>query len=265
MGPSLLGMLLSLTACRTPGSSAIAEARADEGLHAADAGTAPHVVLELFTSEGCSSCPPADALLAELAADPRVVALSFHVDYWNELGWPDPFSSSENTARQRAYAASFGTQSVYTPQLVVAGADGFTGSDRSQAEADIAAALSRPTPTTLTLRVHGIEGTTERSVTVDTDPTGAPAAAVVNVALVQRSATSKVRAGENAGRTLTHVDVVRALATSTAAGPSSVRLPVPAGLRPEDAEIVGFVQSSRRGGSGGMPIVAAARAMLPRP
>ena len=95
-----------------------------------DARAAGPVVLELFTSQGCSSCPPADRLLGELARDPAVVALAWHVDYWNGLGWHDPFSSKLATERQRAYADRLGEE-VYTPAMVIGGARIVVGSDRA--------------------------------------------------------------------------------------------------------------------------------------
>ncbi len=102
---------------------------------AAPAGAAQRpIVVELFTSEGCSSCPPADALLAELATRPDVLALSFDVDYWDRLGWKDPFSSPQATARQQDYARLLGTGTVYTPQIVVDGRWEGVGSDRAAVE-----------------------------------------------------------------------------------------------------------------------------------
>src|SRR6266853_2599804 len=110
------------------------------GVHIAPAAAGERpIVVELFTSEGCSSCPPADALLAELASRPDVLALSFHVDYWDRLVWKDPFSSHEATERQNRYATLLDLASVYTPQIVVDGRWQAVGSDR----ADVEQALDR--------------------------------------------------------------------------------------------------------------------------
>ena len=99
------------------------------------------VVLELFTSQGCSSCPPADALLHRLSAeDPTLLPLSFHVHYWDSLGWKDPFSSTQNTDRQNAYAQNFGDSQVYTPELVVDGMSGVVGSQETKVRNAIALA-----------------------------------------------------------------------------------------------------------------------------
>src|SRR5690242_14224748 len=109
----------------------------------AEAGAGSPVVVELFTSQGCSSCPPADAYLAELAARRDVLALSIHVDYWNYIGWTDPFASREATQRQKEYARNLGQKYVYTPEIVVDGAAHEVGSDREGCERLIAAAKAR--------------------------------------------------------------------------------------------------------------------------
>ena len=100
----------------------------------ARAGDRPVVVAELFTSQGCSSCPPAEAYLNDLADRADVIALEFHVDYWDYLGWKDPFASKAHARRQRAYAAALGSRQVYTPQAVIQGAVGLVGSQRSAIE-----------------------------------------------------------------------------------------------------------------------------------
>jgi hypothetical protein len=186
---------------------------ASHGAGAAVAPTIEPVVIELFTSEGCSSCPPADALLAELAGERttgiRVIALSEHVDYWDGPEWRDRFSSPLFTRRQQAYAKRLGLSSLYTPQLVVAGRANALGSDRREVQAAIAAAAREPSGRVTARIVPG--ATAELSVAVDaTWPYGVPAD--VLVAVVQDRATTKVSGGENAGRTLEHVAVVRSLA-----------------------------------------------------
>ncbi|HUK62972.1 MAG TPA: DUF1223 domain-containing protein, partial [Dongiaceae bacterium] len=174
---------------------------------AATPAPAPFAVVELFTSEGCSSCPPADALLAELSARDDVLALSFHVTYWDHLGWRDRFSSPAYTARQDAYAHRFGLASLYTPQMVVNGERQFVGSDESAAHAAIRDGLARTDalPITLRTRADGPE------VVVDCTAPGAPADARLEVAWVDERATSSPDRGENGGRTLHHVHVARDL------------------------------------------------------
>lgn len=179
------------------------------------------VLVELFTSEGCSSCPPADALLATLASDrtlgdAEIVPLEFHVDYWDRLGWKDPFSSAAFTKRQQEYGRVFGTDSIYTPQMVVAGRHQFVGSDEKEARGAIAKATQYGSlALAATARVRG----TAIRMTFDlpSAPAGAESIDVVT-ALTEDDLTSVVRRGENGGRTLTHAAVVRRLETSGALG-----------------------------------------------
>lgn len=255
--PRLALALLALGACRS-GSASLPEARADEPASSAK-GVA---VVELFTSEGCSSCPPADDLLAELArtSDRPVYALAFHVDYWDDLGWPDRFASHESTMRQRAYARAFGTGGVYTPQMIVGGTEQFTGSDRGRAASSVARALSHPAEVQLVVRPRA---SGPDSVTVDFEAPGAPSGAVLNVAVVERSVSTSVRAGENAGKTLQHANVVRAFLTTPFRAPAgSVVLHLPPSVPHEGAELIAYVQQPSSD-HGGMPVLGAARAQLP--
>ena len=159
-------------------------------------------VVELFTSEGCSSCPPAEAYVGELAQRPDVLALSFHVDYWDDLGWRDRFDIPEATPRQRQYAQALSLSSVYTPQIVVDGYEDFVGSDRRK----IGRSLSTPrTGIPVSIAVN------EGKVIVDlATAVGGPRGDVVLVAY-QQSAISSIGRGENSGRTLTEYHIVRAV------------------------------------------------------
>ena len=169
-------------------------------------------LVELFTSEDCSSCPPADELLARLAADAgksghAVYCLSFHVDYWDGLGWKDPYSDPAFTRRQAQYETAFGVHGPYTPQMVVNGTDQFVGSDGSRAEKSVADFLSRKALVSVQLQAS-VEG---RSVAVDWKVTDANPASELHVAWAQAEAVSNPDRGENASRKLHHVHVVRAL------------------------------------------------------
>ncbi len=182
--------------------------------HPLEAAPKTPVLVELFTSEGCSSCPPADALLTRLlreqpVADVEIIPLSLHVDYWDHQGWKDPFSSKAFTSRQEAYAKIFGEDRLYTPQLVVDGRDELNGSDESSVRRVVQAAAARShLPLRVDARVRG------SSVRLSIDLPAAPADAEpidVLVALTEDDLTSIVRRGENGGRTLSHVAVVRKL------------------------------------------------------
>jgi hypothetical protein len=205
-------------------------------------------VVELFTSEGCSSCPPADRLLAGLIAEAEaggrpVRALSFHVDYWNYLGWSDPFSRAEFSRRQKLYSEALGS-GVYTPQMIVNGEKEFTGSDARAARAAIAAALAKGAETSVLLAA-GREA--DGRLRVDFRIGGASAGSVVNVALVEKGLSVPVRRGENGGRTLMHENVVRAfgVAKPDAEGRGGVRLEIPAGVDLEKSRVIGYVQDGR--------------------
>jgi hypothetical protein len=193
-----------------------------------DEAYAAPILVELFTSEGCSSCPPADALLEKLDRDqpvngPQLIVLSEHVDYWDDIGWRDPYSSHELSERQSAYAAQFGQGSVYTPQMVVDGRYEFVGSDErraTQAIRDAAKAMKSAVSISFSLR-------DEKTITLHIEagplpPSGTARSANVFLAIADNSDKSQVGGGENAGRTLTHVAVLRNLnrigAVDTTAG-----------------------------------------------
>jgi hypothetical protein len=179
--------LISLAALMIPGLASAAERP---------------IVVELFTSQGCSSCPPADALLGELASMPNLLPLAFHVDYWDRLGWKDPYSSAAATARQRAYAASLSLHSLYTPQMVVDGRYDAIGSDRRAVAGAIAAAAKAPNVVTLSLARDG--DTLRVALQQGTAPHGS-----VWVAAYDRTHTTRIGAGENGGHTLVEHNVVR--------------------------------------------------------
>ena len=200
------------------------------------------ILVELFTSEGCSSCPPADALLAELAARSEVLALSLHVDYWDRLGWKDPFSSPAATQRQQRYADLLGLATIYTPQIVVDGKWQAVGSDRVEIEQALGSARRdrRQVPVTLALD-HG-------NAKITLGPGGDALPATVILIGFDRRHVTPVARGENAGRTLTHADVVRSIEEVAKfdgrAGAIEARLPahcdrVAAIVQASDGRIIG--------------------------
>ena len=165
--------------------------------------TARPVVVELFTSEGCSSCPPADAYLTELTRSGRVLPLAYHVTYWNRLGWRDPYSLEASTTRQADYASRLGAGGSFTPQMVIDGRRSAVGSDRTGVAPLIAQAAAAATPRAIPVRVvrHGGD------VTIDIGA-GHGHGSVVLIGF-DRERTTRVERGENAGRTLTESNVVR--------------------------------------------------------
>ncbi len=155
-------------------------------------------VLELFTSQGCSSCPPADLLLGRLAQRPGVIALAWHVDYWDRLGWRDPFSSRQATARQQAYAKRLGVE-VFTPAIVVGGARMAVGSDAGDIDAAMAVTPAASVPVGLSRTAEGLSA--------EVGAAGQPVRALLVFHLPEH--TTPIGAGENGGRKLTEYRIVR--------------------------------------------------------
>lgn len=248
-------LALGATLYRAPGPEAVSN---DGKVN--PSGTRTPVVVELFTSEGCSSCPPADALLARFdakqpVAAAEVIALEQHVDYWNQLGWVDPFSSHERTRRQQEYADSFGNDSVYTPQMVVDGKVEFVGSREWQArQAILEAALQPKMPVDLTAEQNG--ASPGKLVLTAHVPklAGAPSNDSVEVylAITESHLHSDVTRGENAGKALDHVGVVRELkrigVADTEADPAFSRtdtITLGSGWKRENLRAVLFLQEKR--------------------
>jgi len=167
-------------------------------------------VVELFTSQGCSSCPPADAFLGELTKRADLLPLSLHVDYWDYIGWKDPFADARHTSRQRAYAERFGLRYVYTPQMVIHGNAQATGSDRRQVLSSIEATRSLPH---IPVKLQPGSGNGVILVTIEGGGEAAPAPQAADVLLVIIDSEHKtaVKRGENRGRTLSNVNVVRSM------------------------------------------------------
>lgn len=204
-------------------------------------------VLELFTSEGCSSCPPADAVIARIqqeAANKPVYVLAYHVDYWDRLGWKDKFSDARYTARQRRYSELLGSQ-VYTPQLVVNGGSEYIGSNEKAVNNAVKNALDQAPATALNIRGRVQAGKLHLSYQV----TGNLRNSQLLVAVVQKHAVSKVQKGENGGRTLSHVQIVRDLHTfDLAHGKAGTQqLNLPNGFNAQEWEIIGLVQNQETG------------------
>jgi hypothetical protein len=201
-------------------------------------------VVELFTSEGCSSCPPADAVLAKIVAEhpDNVYVLGYHVDYWDRLGWKDAFSNAAYTQRQQEYGRVFKLSSIYTPQAVVNGQKEMVGSEEKNLRAVIAEGLAGPAGKKITLQVHR-EGNKIRASFV----AEARGEDILYIALLQSHAETKVGAGENNGHTLQHVNIVRDLKTAATGISGSVEFTLPQGLQAKDYKLVAFLQNNKAG------------------
>lgn len=211
---------------------------------AADTAGTP-VLVELFTSQGCSSCPPADRLLSELSARPGVCALSFHVNYWDRLGWKDPYAQQAFTDRQEIYGLSFRMSSLYTPQMVVQGNSECTGSDRSRAEAAIRRAAAISPQAHIGLVVQEEENTLSVHFELDGNYRGQ----VLYFALSERGIETAVTLGENSGKTLRHEHVVRQLESLQISHQRAgqIALTLPAGILREQCHVTAWLQRPDQG------------------
>jgi hypothetical protein len=171
----------------------------------------PRAVIELFTSQSCSSCPAANRLLVEMARDQSLVALSWHVDYWDNLGWKDTFAHPAFTARQRAYGAARGDGEIYTPQVVINGVSQVVGSNRS----GIDAAISNRRASELTVPVTLDETGSSVRISIGAAPADEPRAATLYLLPVFRSREVAISHGENAGHAIVDTNVVRAMTSLT--------------------------------------------------
>lgn len=243
----LLRLIVALGAL-LDGGAALGQARAP----AAD--VQPKAVIELYTSQGCSSCPAADALLKSYAQRPDVIALSLPVDYWDYLGWKDTLAKAKFTDRQRAYAKMRGDGRIYTPQVVVNGLKHVNGAHADEIDHAIAKTSDKLAGERVPVKLSTHDG----KLTIETGamPEGDKAKdGVVWLAVIQKEAQVPVRAGENRGRTLTYYNVVRELTSvGTWSGkPTTIKLDRQAVMKPETESCAVLLQSGATG-----PIVGAA-------
>lgn len=195
----------------------------------------PRAVVELFTSQGCSNCPPADELLVEYSQRPDIVALSFPVNYWDYLGWKDTLAHADFTARQKDYAHARNDRQVFTPQMIVNGKKSCIGSDRAQIESAIRMTLKDRAGLPVDLDLSEQNGTVTVTVTEVAEPVSREA--LVWVLPVLRSQTVPIERGENKGRTVTYANVVRGLKRVGEWKGGSARFEIP-------------VETARSGGDG---------------
>lgn len=225
-----------------PGSSAVFLSPDPSAVSAKGEGRG-FAVVELFTSEGCSSCPPADAVLAKIASEYKdnVYVLGFHVDYWDRQGWKDVYSNADYTQRQMGYARVFKLSSIYTPEAVVNGGKELVGSDekglRSDIEADLQGAEGKKIVLYASVHDNNIRVNYQMANRGNDN---------LYIALVQSHAETRVGGGENSGRRLEHVNVVRELKTAPA-DTGSVVFALPQGLAAKDCKLIAFLQTNKAG------------------
>ena len=205
----------------------------------------PFALVELFTSEGCNTCPPAEKLFSSLKEDAEtsgknIFFLEYHVDYWNKLGWKDPYSSFQFTNRQKNYTSVLNEESMYTPMMIVNGSKSFTGSDKQKAEASIHEALSQPSAEGLKIKIDSIASDT---LYIHYEATKTDKNFLLRAAVTEDGLVSKILAGENSGSTLSHEAVVRVFSSqelSTAT--SQMKIPLKKFQAGKKCAVVAFIQ-----------------------
>lgn len=197
------------------------------GFASAVAAQTQPVLVELYTSQGCSSCPPADEFMAHLAKDPNVIALSLHVDYWDYIGWKDTFANPQFTQRQKSYARAIGSRTIYTPQMIVNGKDRVEGNDPLEVSDKVRTHMAAHSPVTLSV--------TRKNGKVYITATATPPLtrkARVQVVRYLPSETVQIGRGENAGRAVTYHNVVtswQSVGDWAGTGPLDMQADVPGG------------------------------------
>lgn len=226
------------------------EMRPDKSKSAPDnANAAGFALVELFTSEGCSSCPPADELAARIASEYKwnVYVLCYHVDYWDKLGWKDIYSNAEYTQRQKEYAQEMFVNSVYTPQAIINGREQLVGSNEDKMKTTIMSELEQTKNVKINLKPGNKDAQTITLSYEIEKPKDAMADvlqnSIMHVALVQMKAYTQVQGGENQGKKLKHINIVRDF-KSIDSNPwnGSVDLSIPQGLTAKDCKLFAFLQ-----------------------
>jgi hypothetical protein len=217
------------------------------------------VVIELYTSEGCSSCPPADRLLSFVTEDAMkknlpVHTLSFHVDYWDYLGWKDPFSKPEFSDRQRRYARILNASSVYTPQMIVNGEYGFAGYQQKVLEKHIVQTLEKANPAVFKI-LGGSLSSDRTAYKVNYEVNASLLNLTLNIAIVERGLMNQVKRGENSGLSLSHANVVRSFRSTPLKQLSGeLNIEIPGNINYGNSSIIFYIQNPKT-----MKIISAKR------
>ena len=231
----IIGILLVANSCFKFDSKKITEKnKREEGKGFA--------VVELFTSEGCSSCPPADEAVGKLLKRniDKTYILSFHVDYWNRLGWKDKFSKQEYTARQGVYAKKMALESIYTPQIIVNGTSEFVGSNEIALNNAVNNGIKNGSLSNLNITVLR----KNNSLTINYNIIDA-GALFLNCAIVLPEANTQVKRGENGGRNLKHVNVVMDLKIIETKGSGELTMDIPKELIDKPFKVIAFSQAKQ--------------------